>query len=45
MINVIQPDYYDEVKTTSAYVPAALFVVVFLIINMIYMKMMTNIKV
>ncbi len=45
MINVIQPDYYDEVKGTSAYVPAALFVVVFLIINVIYMKMMTNIKV
>ncbi len=45
MINVIQPDYYDEVKGTSAYVPAALFVVVFLIINMVYMKMMTNIKV
>jgi tight adherence protein B len=45
MINVVQPDYYDEVKTTSAYVPAALFVVVFLIINIIYMKMMTNIKV
>ena len=42
---VVQPDYYDEVKTTSAYVPAALFVVVFLIINIIYMKMMTNIKV
>lgn len=45
MINVIQPDYYDEVKETTAYVPAALFVVVFLIINVIYMKMMTNIKV
>ena len=45
MINVIQPDYYDEVKGTSAYVPAALFVVVFLIINVIYMKVMTNIKV
>ena len=45
MINVIQPDYYDEVKDTTAYVPAALFVVVFLIINVIYMKMMTNIKV
>lgn len=45
MINVIQPDYYDEVKETSAYIPAALFVVVFLIINVIYMKVMTNIKV
>jgi tight adherence protein B len=45
MINVIQPDYYDEVRDTSVYVPAALFVVVFLIINIIYMKVMTNIKV
>ena len=45
MINVIQPDYYDEVKGTSAYIPAALFVVTFLIINIIYMKVMTNIKV
>ena len=45
MINVVQPDYYDEVKETAAYVPAALFVVTFLIINIIYMKMMTNIKV
>ncbi len=45
MINVIQPDYYDAVKDTSAYIPAALFVVVFLIINVIYMKVMTNIKV
>ncbi|WP_128514223.1 type II secretion system F family protein [Tabrizicola thermarum] len=45
MINVVQPDYYDEVRETSAYIPAALFVVSFLIINIIYMKVMTNIKV
>jgi tight adherence protein B len=45
MINVVQPDYYDEVKDTTAYIPAALFVVTFLIINIIYMKVMTNIKV
>lgn len=45
MINVIQPDYYDEVKGTTVYIPAALFVVTFLIINIIYMKVMTNIKV
>lgn len=45
MINVIQPDYYDEVKGTAVYIPAALFVVTFLIINVIYMKVMTNIKV
>jgi tight adherence protein B len=45
MINVIKPDYYDEVRETTAYIPAALFVVTFLIINIIYMKVMTNIKV
>lgn len=45
MINVVQPDYYDEVKETTAYLPAALFVITFLIINIIYMKVMTNIKV
>ena len=45
MINVIQPDYYDDVKETSAFIPAALFVGVFLLINIIFMKMMTNIKV
>ncbi len=45
MINVIKPDYYDGVKETAAFIPAALFVIVFLIINIIYMKMMTNIKV
>jgi tight adherence protein B len=45
MINVIKPDYYDGVRETSAFVPAALFVVTFLIINIIYMKVMTNIKV
>jgi tight adherence protein B len=45
MINVIQPDYYDEVKQTSAFIPAALIVAVFLIINMIFMKIMVNIKV
>jgi len=45
MITVIKPDYYDGVKETPAFVPAALFVIVFLIINIIFMKVMTNIKV
>lgn len=45
MINVIQPDYYDEVKQTAAFIPAALVVAVFLIVNMIFMKIMVNIKV
>jgi tight adherence protein B len=45
MINVVKPDYYDGVKETPAFIPAALFVAVFLIINVIFMKVMTNIKV
>ncbi len=45
MINVIQPDYYDEVRETAVFVPAALVVVAFLIINVIFMKIMVNIKV
>lgn len=45
MINVIKPDYYDEVRETAAFVPAALVVVTFLILNVIFMKIMVNIKV
>ncbi|MDP3263011.1 MAG: type II secretion system F family protein [Tabrizicola sp.] len=45
MINVIQPDYYDEVRETSVFIPTALVVVVFLVVNIIFMKIMTNIKV
>ena len=45
LITVVRPDYYDDVRETAAFIPAALFGVVFLIINIIYMKMMTNIKV
>jgi tight adherence protein B len=45
MIIVIKPDYYDGVRETAAFIPAALVVGVFLIINIIFMKVMTNIKV
>jgi tight adherence protein B len=45
MINVVQPDYYDEVQETSAFIPAALIVGAFLIANVIFMKVMVNIKV
>lgn len=45
MILAIKPDYFDEVKETSAFVPAALIVGVFLVINVIFMKIMVNIKV
>ncbi|MBV7378974.1 type II secretion system F family protein [Maritimibacter dapengensis] len=45
MINVIQPNYYDDVKETGAFIPAALVCVGFLIANYFVMKMLTNIKV
>ncbi|MEM8979671.1 MAG: type II secretion system F family protein [Pseudomonadota bacterium] len=45
MINVIQPDYYDEVKETSVFIPACLVVAAFLIVNIIVMRTLVNIKV
>lgn len=45
MIQVLKPDYYDDVKETAFFIPAALVVGTFLTINVIYMKMMVNIKV
>ena len=44
-IQLIKPDYYDEVKTSAYFVPTAIIVGVFLLINVIYMKIMVNIKV
>ena len=45
MINVVQPTYYDAVKDAPEFIPAALVVAVFLIVNVIFMKIMVNIKV
>ena len=45
MINVIQPHYYDDVKDTSAFIPACLIVGAFLVANVVFMKIMVNIKV
>lgn len=45
MIQMLKPDYYDGVKDTQYFVPAALFVAGFLVVNVIFMKMMVNIKV
>ncbi|MSU88393.1 pilus assembly protein TadB [Rhodobacteraceae bacterium 2CG4] len=44
-IQLIQPDYYDDVKNTTAFVPAAIIVAIMLFINVIFMRMMVNIKV
>jgi len=45
MIQVLKPDYYDDVKETAAFIPAALVVGVFLVVNVVFMKIMVNIKV
>lgn len=45
MINVIQPNYYDDVKETAYFIPACLIVAAFLIANIFVMKMLVNIKV
>lgn len=45
MISVLDPHYYDEVKETSMFIPAALVVAAFLVINVLYMRKMVNIKV
>ncbi len=44
-INVIQPTYYDDVKETAYFIPAALVVAAFLTVNMFVMRALVNIKV
>ena len=44
-INVLQPDYYDGVESTPVFLPLAIVVVIFLIVNIIFMHMMVNFKV
>jgi tight adherence protein B len=44
-INLMQPDYYDEVMQTSIFIPACIGVGVMLVMNMLFMKALVNIKV
>ena len=45
LISVGKPDYYDTVKDTAAFIPAALIVAGFLVANIFVMKALVNIKV
>jgi tight adherence protein B len=45
MIIMIKPDYFDAVKESAAFIPACLVVAVFLVINIIFMRIMVDIKV
>lgn len=45
LILIFKPDFYDDVMQTSSFMPACIFVGVFLVMNVVFMKVMTNIKV
>ncbi len=44
-VSVLQPNYYDAVKTTSVFIPACLVVAAFLTVNIFVMRALVNIKV
>jgi len=44
-INVMQPNYYDDVMQSPVFIPACAVVGVMLGMNMIFMRMLVNIKV
>ncbi len=44
-INIMQPSYYDGVIDTPVFIPLAIVVLIFLIVNIIFMHMMVNFKV
>lgn len=45
MITMVKPDYYDDVMKTEYFVPAALIVGVLLVVNVVFMRVLVNIKV
>ncbi|SEP73933.1 type II secretion system F family protein [Thalassovita taeanensis] len=44
-INLLDPNYYDEVLDHALFIPACLVVAAFLVVNMFVMRMLVNIKV
>ncbi len=44
-INVLQPNYYDKIETSPVFIPLAVTVFVLLVVNVIFMRMMVDIKV
>ncbi len=45
MINVVKPNYFDEVMESPLFIPACLVVAGFLVLNLIVMRALVNIKV
>ncbi|MEM8537493.1 MAG: type II secretion system F family protein [Pseudomonadota bacterium] len=44
-INLVKPDYYDEVMESPLFIPACLVVAAFLVANLVVMRALVNIKV
>jgi tight adherence protein B len=44
-VQLLQPNYYDDVKQSAAFIPACLVVAGFLVANIIVMRALVNIKV
>lgn len=44
-INLVKPDYYDDVMQSPLFIPAVLIVVAFLVLNIIVMRSLVDIKV
>ncbi|MFT7106754.1 MAG: tight adherence protein B [Yoonia sp.] len=44
-INLVKPDYFDEVMESPMFIPAALIVCAFLVVNIIVMRALVDIKV
>ena len=44
-INLVKPDYFDEVMESSLFIPACFVVAIFLVLNIIVMRALVDIKV
>jgi tight adherence protein B len=44
-INLVQPNYFDDVMESPMFIPACFVVAAFLVLNLIVMRALTNIKV
>ena len=44
-INLVKPDYYDDVMQSPLFIPAVLIVVAFLVVNLLVMRALVDIKV
>ena len=45
MVQVVQPNYYDDVSDHPAFIPGAIVTFILLVVNIIFMRILVNIKV